>query len=75
MGGGLTWPSSLGFVHIAENQSEVVDGVDRFMISPALTDVFLPWRRDLMIRFIRTVAANQQPIILEADGATLRRTY
>ena len=44
LGGGLHWPASLGFVHVSEAQTEIVNGVEHFAISPALTDVFIPHR-------------------------------
>lgn len=39
VGGGLVWPKSLGFTHVSEQATEVVDGVTRFVISPALLNV------------------------------------
>ncbi len=48
LGGGNTWPSSLGFTHVGENQTETVDGQVRFVISPALVNVFLPARKALL---------------------------
>jgi hypothetical protein len=45
LGGGLTWPPSLGFTHVTERETEVVDGVTRFRISDALVNVFLPHRK------------------------------
>ncbi len=53
LGGGLTWPSSAGFVHVNEF-GDVVPGPDgdRWAISPALTDVFLPRRRDVLEAFL-----------------------
>jgi hypothetical protein len=48
IGGGLTWPSSLGFTHVTEREMEVVDGEERFKISPALLTVFLPQRQQIM---------------------------
>src|SRR5438270_8261181 len=35
VGGGLVWPMSLGCSHGTERAAEVVDGVTRFVISPA----------------------------------------
>jgi hypothetical protein len=56
VGGGITWPASLGFVHIAEDQTEPVPGagadVRRFLISPALRDVYLPHRQRVMDAFV-----------------------
>jgi hypothetical protein len=48
LGGGLTWPPSLGFTHVTERDAEVVDGQERFKISPALLNVFLPQRQQIM---------------------------
>jgi hypothetical protein len=56
MGGGLTYPASLRFVHVAENQTEVAPdgpgGSLRYMISPALTNLFLPRRQQVMRLFL-----------------------
>jgi hypothetical protein len=48
LGNGLQWPPSLGFVHVTERATEVVDNVTRFVISQALTDAFLPVRKEVM---------------------------
>jgi hypothetical protein len=49
VGGGLTWPPSLGFTHVTEDQKkEVVDGQERFVISTALINEFLPQRKQIM---------------------------
>jgi hypothetical protein len=48
LGGGLIWPPSLGFTHVTERQMEVVDGQERFLISPALISTFLPQRQKIM---------------------------
>jgi hypothetical protein len=56
MGGGITWPKSLRFVHTTENQTEPSPdgptGSLRFLVSPALTDVFLPRRKKVMELFL-----------------------
>ncbi|HEU4536661.1 MAG TPA: hypothetical protein VFS00_21195, partial [Polyangiaceae bacterium] len=52
LGGGITWPSSLGFVHVSEAQTEAGEGGPRFAISPALTDVFLPRRKAVFEAFL-----------------------
>lgn len=60
IGGGLTWPESLpsppptapGFVHVSERLTETVDGVTRYMISPALLNEFLPARKQIMDDFL-----------------------
>jgi hypothetical protein len=56
IGCGLTWPSTLGQVHIDENGA----------LSPALTDVFLPHRARVMTTFLQAcdlpaIKANLQP--------------
>lgn len=45
LGGGLTWPPSLGFTHVTERETEVVAGETRFVLSEALLNVFLPARK------------------------------
>ena len=74
IGGGLIWPESLpsppptatGFVHVSERLVETVDGVTRYMISPALLNEFLPARQALMDDFLherlRTAGHPEDPI-------------
>lgn len=52
LGAGLVWPEPSGFVHVDERSIEVVDGVERFLLSPALIDVFLPHRKQVMEDFL-----------------------
>jgi hypothetical protein len=60
IGGGLVWPESApsppgtasGFVHVSERLTETVDGVTRFVISPALIGEFLPARKQLLDDFL-----------------------
>jgi hypothetical protein len=61
IGGGLTWPASQGFTHISE-QSPVVgaDGVLRFQLSAALTDAFLPVRKQVLEDFLNDKPPNAQ---------------
>jgi hypothetical protein len=42
LGGGLTWPQTLGFVQVDEQGQQ----------SPALVDVFLPFRKTVLTKFI-----------------------
>jgi hypothetical protein len=44
LGGGLTWPASLGFVQVDEAGA----------LSPALTTKFLPHRKTVLEKFITT---------------------
>ena len=48
IGGGLIWPPSLHFTHVTERQTEIVDGQEAFVISPALKTVFIPQRERIM---------------------------
>ena len=52
LGGNLKWPKSAGFVHVTEVNTEVVDGETRYLISPALTEAFLPKRKQVMEDFL-----------------------
>lgn len=56
LGGGLTWPASLGFVHCTENQTEASPdgpaGSLRYVISPALINQFLPRRKQVIDEFL-----------------------
>jgi FG-GAP-like repeat len=51
LGGGMTWPSSLGFVHVSEFQEPGPEG-NRFQISSALMNVFLPHRKIVLEDFL-----------------------
>jgi hypothetical protein len=52
LGGGLTWPASLGFTHVTERETEVVGSETRFRISDALVNVFLPARQQILEDFL-----------------------
>jgi hypothetical protein len=53
LGGGLVSPTALGFVHVSERDPEVgPDGEVRFQISTALTDHFLPKRKQVLDDFL-----------------------
>lgn len=51
LGGGLTWPPSLGFTHISEQTDPGPDG-PRHRISPALVTTFLPHRQAVLETFL-----------------------
>jgi len=58
LGGGLVWPDSQPrFVHVTERQTEIVDGVERFVISEGLLNVFLPNRKLVLDNFM-----NNKPL-------------
>jgi hypothetical protein len=52
LGGGLTWPASLGFTHVTERETEVVGGEERFRISDTLINVLLPARKTINEEFL-----------------------
>lgn len=51
LGGGMTFPSADNFTHVSE-QLEAGTNIERFRISAALTNTFLPHRKALMEAFI-----------------------
>jgi hypothetical protein len=55
VGGGLVWPSSIGFVHVSERDTEVVGGVTRFKLSDALLNAFLPHRKTIIESYLNYV--------------------
>jgi hypothetical protein len=63
LGGGLTWPASLGFTHISERDVdlEVMDGGTRYKISDALASSFLPARKALTENFLNDVPLPAKP--------------
>lgn len=52
IGGGLTWPASLGFTHVTERETEVVAGETRYRISDTLIDALLPARKLILEDFL-----------------------
>jgi len=52
LGGGLTWPASLGFTHVTERETEIVGGEERYRISDTLTTVLLPARQQIIEDFL-----------------------
>ena len=62
IGNGLIHPSAKGFVHITERETEVVDGELRFVLSEALTDHFLPKRKQVMEDYLNnTLKSPKKP--------------
>ncbi|HEY6557888.1 MAG TPA: hypothetical protein VI072_11475 [Polyangiaceae bacterium] len=55
VGGGVTWPRSLGFTHVTENATEIVGGSQRFVLSEAMVNAFLPERVALLKRLVTEV--------------------
>jgi hypothetical protein len=51
LGGGLTWPASLGFTHVTERETEVVGGETRFRLSDTLVNSLLPARKQILEDF------------------------
>jgi hypothetical protein len=63
LGGGLTWPRSLGFTHVSERDVDLenVGGVTRYAISVALTDHLLPARKQIVENFLNEVPRPAKP--------------
>ncbi|MGE3669351.1 MAG: hypothetical protein AB7K71_06805 [Polyangiaceae bacterium] len=72
LGGGLVWPSSLGFTHVSERDTEEVDGVTRYLISPALIDVFLPHRKSVLEDYLNSKSKPPKAPDMPIGG---RRTH
>jgi hypothetical protein len=52
LGGGLTWPASLGFTHVTERETEPADVGVRYKLSDALNNAFLPHRKGLLQQYL-----------------------
>ena len=52
LGGGLSWPASLGFTHVTERVTEVASGETRFVISDTLLNYLLPARQAIFEDFL-----------------------
>jgi len=52
LGGGLTWPASLGFTHVTERETEAADVGVRYKLSDALNNAFLPHRKGLLQQYL-----------------------
>lgn len=61
VGPGQRWPNTLGFTHISEF---AFNGV--FPLSPALTDVFLPVRKNDLRQYLLNTPANIQPATMQS---------
>jgi hypothetical protein len=63
IGGGLTWPRSLGFTHVSERDAdlEIVGGVTRYRLSVALTQQFLPHRKRIVEEYLDDVPRPRRP--------------
>ena len=68
LGGGVRWPASLGFVHVHENLTDIIDGQEHFAISPALEDVFIPQRERVFERYLDEVACDDCTLAPLASG-------
>ena len=77
VGGGLTTPASLGFVHVSEQGSESCgDGSSCFPISAALKSVFLPKRLAVLKTFLDSgpcaLSVDDELPLASADPSTSR---
>jgi hypothetical protein len=68
LGGGMIWPASIGFTHL----DQVLDADNRFRISAALRDVFLPDRLNKMGALLEAPAAaakiRKTALAMTVDG-------
>jgi hypothetical protein len=55
IGGGITFPNSAGFVHSSEFLQASPDGGNRFILSSALDNVFLPFRKSIVEEYLSAV--------------------
>jgi hypothetical protein len=69
LGRGLRWPSSLGFNHVSERDTEMVGGATRYLLSPAMVQVFLPHRRRVLEDYLNGRAPAVRAL-LSVGGAT-----
>jgi hypothetical protein len=58
LGGGLVWPLSIAFVHVSELNTELVGGVERWPLSPALANDFLPARKKVLDTYLDNKPLN-----------------
>jgi len=52
LGDGLVWRPSLNFVHVTEQDTDIIGSDLHFRISPALEDVFIPHRERVFERYL-----------------------
>lgn len=71
LGGGLRWPSSLGFVHVSEFSEAGPEG-NRFRISGALTGTFLPRRKVVFESTLNRAVRNSTFVSQTVPTSVLR---
>jgi hypothetical protein len=59
LGGGLEWRPSLGFVHVSEQDTDVINSAAHFRISEALGDVFIPHRERVFERYLAGIPCQR----------------
>ena len=71
LGDGLEWRPSLGFVHVTEQDTDVIDSAVHFRISDALEDVFIPHRERAFERFLARMPCDRclSPALTTAQTA------
>lgn len=65
---GLTWPNSLGFVHVSENLNF---STQRFPISPALEGTFLVHRKRVLEKYLADMGTVMPGARVVSDGDSL----
>ena len=73
LGDGLEWRPSLGFVHVTEQDTDVIDSAVHFRISDALEDVFIPHRERAFERFLARMPCDRclSPALTTAQTAPI----
>ncbi len=71
LGGGLTWPASLGFTHVTERETEPADVGVRYKLSDALNNAFLPHRQELLQQYLDRTLLVRLTTPLEPIGGFL----
>lgn len=61
LGQGITWPPSLGFVHVSELLTTTIDGRQHYAISPALIELFLPHRKQVLDAYLDGLGCTACP--------------
>ena len=71
LGEGMQWPQSLGFVHVSEQDTDLIDDSLHFRISPALEDVFIPHRHEVFRKYLGKVACRDCPSLSTSPTPSL----
>jgi len=71
LGDRIRWPESLDFVHVSEQETDLIDGSLHFRISPALEDTFIPHRHKVFRKYLRKAACRDCPSLSTSSTPSL----